>query len=80
VTSGALVGSPWEGSAAHWIRSEEELHALQISRRGAHADIHVTTTYGLRLGRHTDLVAGAVVSDRGPKSVTAVKKVIAWRR
>jgi len=68
-------------TAAYWVRREEKFHALDISGRSAVALVHVTATNPLCARRHPDLIAGAVVTDRGANGVGSVKEIIArkWR-
>ena len=78
VISGALVGSPL--AATHRVRRKEKFHALDVSGRCAVALVHVTATDPLCAGRHPDLVARAVIADRGASGVGAVAIVVARER
>src|SRR5438045_3681082 len=64
-------------SAAYWVRRQEKFHALDVSGRCAVTLVHVTAANPLCAGRHSDLVAPAVVADRCAGGVSSVEKVIA---
>ena len=68
------------GVTADWVGSEEPLEALHVSRGRAVALIHVAATDAFRLGRHADLIAHSIVTDRRSQGVTAVAEVIARLR
>jgi hypothetical protein len=67
-------------AATYWVRSQEELHALDVSGRCAVASIHVAATNPFCAGGHPDLVASAVIADRGACGMRAVKEIIARKR
>jgi hypothetical protein len=66
--------------AAYWIRRQEKFHALDIRGRCAIALVHVTASDPLCAGRHSDLIAGAIVTDCRASGVRAVKEIIARKR
>ena len=68
------------GRAVNRIRREEKFHALDVSGRRAVAFIHVTATDPFCARRHADLVARAIIADRGAGGVRAVKEIIARER
>jgi len=67
-------------AAAYWIRRQEKLHALDVSGRCAIATIHVSATNPFCAGGHPDLIAGAVVANRGARGMRAVKEIITRER
>ena len=67
-------------AAAYWIRRKEPFHALEISRRCAVTLIQVTATDPLCAGCHPNLVARAIVADRGAYGMRAMPIVIARKR
>ena len=63
-------------AATYRVRREEEFHALDIPGRCAVALVHVAATNPLCAGRHSDLIASAVIADRRANSVGAVEEII----
>src|SRR5205823_9840463 len=66
--------------AINRVWCEKKLHALDVARRCAGALVHVTATDALRTGRHADLIACAVIADRDPDRVRAVRGIVARKR
>ena len=71
VMSGAFVGSPC--AAAYRVWRKEKFHALDVSRRCAVALVHVAATNPFCAGGHPDLVASAVIADRGACCMSAMR-------
>jgi hypothetical protein len=67
-------------AATYWVRRQEKLHALDVSGRCAVASIHVAATNPFCAGGHPDLVASAVIADRGACGMRAVKEIITRER
>ena len=67
-------------TAANPGRSEEPLHALDVSGGCAVTLIHVAATNPLCTGRHTDLVTHAVITDHRTGGVRTMSAIIAWER
>ena len=67
-------------TAAYWVRREEKFHALDVSSRCAVANIHVAATNPFCARRHSNLIAGAVVTDRGADGVGSMEEIIARKR
>src|SRR4029453_2267910 len=67
--------------AAHRVRRQEKLHALDVPGRRADAHVHVATANPLCTGSHSNLVRATVGTDRCASSVAAMEEVIAglWR-
>src|SRR5262249_50751062 len=64
--------------AANRIRSQEKLHALDVPGWCARAIVfHVATADPLCPGRHSDLIAAAIVADRCAGCVRAMAKTVA---
>src|SRR4029453_11334600 len=64
--------------AANRVRSQEKLHALDVPGWCARAIIfHVATTDPFCPGRHSDLIAAAIVADRCAGCVRAMAKTVA---
>ncbi len=66
--------------AAYWIRRQEPFHALDVSGRRAITLIHITTADPLCAGGHPDLIAHAIVANRGPHRMRAMTVVITRER
>jgi hypothetical protein len=67
-------------AATYGVRRQEEFHALDVSGRCAVTNIHVTATNPFCAWGHPDLVASAVIADRGACGMRAVKEIIARKR
>ena len=67
-------------TAAYWVRREEKFHALDVSSRCAVANIHVAATNPFCARRHSNLIAGAVVTGRGADGVGSMEEIIARKR
>jgi len=67
-------------AAAYWVGRQKELHALDVSGRCAVANIHVAAANPFCAWGHPDLVASAVIADRGACGMRAVKEIIARKR
>jgi hypothetical protein len=63
--------------AVQRVRREEKLHALDISCRCASTLIHITAGYPSCAGRHSDLVAAAVITNRRAGGMAAMEEIIA---
>src|SRR4029453_5187090 len=64
--------------AANRVRSQEKLHALDVPGWCARAIVfHVATTDPFCPGRHSDLIAAAIVADRCARCVRAMAKTVA---
>jgi hypothetical protein len=59
------------------VRREEELHAVDVSRRGAVALVHVTASNPFCARRHANPVGAAVIADRCASRVRTVEEIIA---
>ena len=66
--------------AAYRIRRKKPFHATEVPCRCAVSLVHVTTTDPLRSGRHSDLIAHAVIANRRPDGMRAVANVVARKR
>ena len=64
-------------AAADRIRRKKPFHALEVSVRCAVALVHVAAADPFRAGRHTDLIARAVVANRSANRVSAMATVVA---
>jgi hypothetical protein len=60
--------------------SQKPLHALDVTSRCAIALIHIAATNPFCAGGHPDLVASAVIADRGAGGMRAVEVIITRKR
>src|SRR5207237_2812598 len=60
-------------------RRDHELETFRVGRWTAIALIHVPAGNPSRTGRDSDLVAKAIVADRGPRGVSALTAIVARR-
>ena len=67
-------------AAAYRVRRQEKFHALDVSGRCAVALVHVTATNPFCAGGHPDLVAHAVIANRGAYGMSAMAEIIARER
>ena len=69
-------------AATDWVRRKEPFHAFDASGgcRQVRWSIYHTASDPLCAGRHPDLVAHAIVADRGTSGVAAVAVVVARER
>ena len=76
--SGALVGSPWPPPIGYGAR-KNSMHSMYLAGVPLPC-VHVAATNPLCAGGHPDLVASAVIADRGACGMRAVKEIIARER